>query len=285
MQRIYSVGVIIALGIVGIGFYSWYFAQPRLTKEYIADANEVLSKLKQVEEISKMNASATNENSQSGSSEAKEKDNQTSDPQSLQAKKNNSDYPDDAIPPDKMPSTAPDIFKVRFECSHGNFVIECHKDWAPIGVEHFYELLKVKFYDEARFFRVVPGFVVQFGIAGDPALNAKYGEKTIKDDPVKQSNLKGMVTYAKTALPNSRSTQLFINLADNIQLDSMGFAPFARVVEGMEVVERTNPEYRERPDQMMIRLQGNEYLKRMFPNLDYIKRAYLLKDTENKSSK
>lgn len=283
MGKLYIAGIVITLGIIGIGFYSWYFAQPRLTKEHMAKATEVLEKLKQVEEISKATIHNQNDNSPSTSSISLQENNTIDTSQSSQPKENNSDYPEDAVPPDKMPSTPPDIFKVRFECSHGNFVIECHKDWAPLGVEHFYELLKVRFYDEARFFRVVPGFVVQFGIAGNPALNAKYGEKTIKDDPVKQSNLKGMVTYAKTALPNSRSTQIFINLADNIQLDSMGFAPFAKVVEGMEVIERTNPQYRELPDQTMIRIQGNEYLKKMFPNLDYIKRAYLLKDYNDKT--
>lgn len=273
----YSVtGIVIVLGILSIGFYSWYFAQPRLSKEHMAKASEVLEKIKQLEEVAKESSVDPNVKPSNASPTSDKNLDSESSPISGNLQ-NLNEYPEDAIPPDKMPQDVPDVFKVRFECSHGNFVIECHKEWAPIGVEHFYELLKVKFYDGARFFRVVPGFVVQFGIAGDPALNAKYGEKTIKDDPVKQSNLKGMVTYAKTQLPNSRSTQIFINLVDNPHLDSMGFAPFAKVIEGMEVIERTNPKYREKPDQMMIRLQGNEYLNKMFPDLDYIKRAYIIK--------
>ncbi|MCX8063725.1 MAG: peptidylprolyl isomerase [Candidatus Hydrogenedentes bacterium] len=276
MSKFSLVAGALIVGVVIIGFYSWYFAQPRLTDEHMAKAQEVLEKIKQIEEIGKESSSSDSQNTPENSSE-KGKGISVETAKTSEKGQSNSDYPDDAIPPDKMPSTVPDVFKVRFECSHGNFVIECHKDWAPIGIERFYELLKNKFYDDARFFRVVPGFVVQFGIAGEPALNAKYGEKTIKDDPVKQSNLRGMVTYAKTQLPNSRSTQIFINLVDNPHLDSLGFAPFGKVIEGMEVVERTNPKYREKPDQTMIRLQGNEYLNRMFPDLDYIKRAYMIK--------
>jgi len=169
------------------------------------------------------------------------------------------------------PEEAPDVFKLKFECSHGEIVIEVHKDWAPIGVEHFYELAKMGYYDGVRFFRVVPGFMAQFGISGDPDMTRKYGNKNIKDDPVKKSNTPGMVTYAKTGAPNSRSTQLFINTGNNSFLDSQGFAPFAKVVEGMDVVKNINSEYREKPNQTMIRGQGNEYLNKNFPNLDYIK--------------
>lgn len=259
---------VIIAGIVSIGIYSWLFAQPRLTKDHMEKAKEALKKIEQIKEITK-------KEEQTKLSEIKtniqDPTSQNNTPSTTSIK-----TPEE-IPFEQMPEKAPNIFKVRFECSNGNFTVECHKDWAPIGVEHFYELLKVRFYDGARFFRVVPGFVVQFGLAGDPQLNMKYGEKNIKDDPVIKSNLKGTLTYAKTSLPNSRSTQLFINLADNSRLDSMGFAPFARVIEGMEVVERINPRHREIPDQMMIRLQGNAYLERMFPDLDYIKRAYFVK--------
>lgn len=270
MNKIVFIPIVLVLGIVSIGFYSWFFAQPRLTRVQMAQAEEALKKLEQAKEISKENEETgkmENENTKKNTSvvEKKEETNPNTTPSAQE------------IPLEQMPEKAPDVFKVRFECSNGNFTIECHKDWAPIGVEHFYELLKVKFYDSARFFRVVPGFVVQFGLAGDPQLNMKYGEKTIKDDPVKQSNLKGTVTYAKSSLPNSRSTQLFINLADNVRLDSMGFAPFARVIEGMEVVESINPKHGEAPDQRMIRMQGNTYLNSMFPDLDYIKRAYFVK--------
>lgn len=262
-NKFFLIPIVIVLGIAIIGVYSWYFAQPRLTKAQMEKANEALEKLEQAKELAKQE-----QKTEEGNMTEKNQNETTSNVQSTNIEE---------IPLAQMPEKAPDTFKVRFECSNGNFTIECYKEWAPIGVEHFYELLKVKFYDGARFFRVVPGFIVQFGIAGDPQLNAKYGEKTIKDDPVKQSNKKGMVTYAKTSLPNSRSTQLFINLADNTRLDTMGFAPFARVIEGMEVVERINPKYGESPDQMMIRMQGNAYLEQMFPDLDYIKRAYLVK--------
>ena len=175
------------------------------------------------------------------------------------------------------PEKAPDVFKVKFECSNGDIVVEVHKDWAPIGAEHFYELAKMGFYDGVRFFRVVPGFMVQFGISGDPEMTRKVGSKNIKDDPVKQSNMPGMMTYAKTAAPNSRSTQLFINTGNNQFLDGQGFAPFARVIEGLDVVKNINAEYREKPNQMMIRTQGNEYLKKNFPNLDYIKKVTFVK--------
>lgn len=267
-NKFFLIPLVLIAGIVIIGVYSWFFAQPRLTRAQMEKAEEALKKLKQIEEVAKEETKTT------PTEAGKDMQNSTpSENQNIATPTNNAEE----IPIEKMPEKAPDIFKVRFECSNGNFTIECHKEWAPIGVEHFYELLKVKFYDNARFFRVVPGFVVQFGIAGDPQLNIKYGERTIKDDPVKTSNLKGTVTYAKTSMANSRSTQLFINLDDNTRLDSMGFAPFARVIEGMDVIERINPKYGQTPDQMMIKLQGNDYLNRMFPDLDYIKRAYFVK--------
>lgn len=171
---------------------------------------------------------------------------------------------------------APNVFKVRFECSHGDFVAEFHKDWAPLGVARFHELASINFYNDARFFRVVPNFMAQFGIPADPALAAKWREKTIKDDPVTQKNVKGMITFAKTAAPNSRSTQLFINTGVNTFLDGQGFAPIGKVIEGLDVVERINAQYGETPDQQMIQMQGNTYLEKAFPKLDYIKRIVLL---------
>ena len=163
-----------------------------------------------------------------------------------------------------------DVFKVKFECSNGNFVIEVHRDWAPVGVHRFEELVKEGYYNENRFFRVVPGFVVQFGISGDPAASAKWREKSLVDDPVKESNLKGYVTFA-TSGKNSRTTQLFISLADNTRLDASGFSPFGKVIEGMDVVEKINAEYGQSPDQYMIQESGNDYLTKMFPRMDYIK--------------
>jgi cyclophilin family peptidyl-prolyl cis-trans isomerase len=170
-------------------------------------------------------------------------------------------------------ATVPDVFRVKLDTSEGDIVIEVHKAWAPLGAARFHELVRSGFYDEARFFRVVPGFVVQFGMPADPALNQKWAENSIPDDPpAGQSNVPGTVTFA-TRGPNSRTTQLFINLGDNSRLDSQGFTPFGRVVEGMNAVTEINSGYGEQPQQPMIRGQGNAYLKREFPELDYIKTA------------
>lgn len=175
-------------------------------------------------------------------------------------------------------SESAETFLVRLETSKGDIDIEVHPDWAPIGAARFRELVEIGFYDECRFFRVVPNFMVQVGMNGDPQLHAKWSENTIKDDPVLQSNLPGYVTFAKTGLPNSRSTQFFINYKDNSQLDSDRFAPFGKVVSGMDVALSINAEYRERPDQNAIRQLGNEYLKSQFPNLDFIRKAYVVEE-------
>ena len=171
---------------------------------------------------------------------------------------------------------APESFKVKVETSKGDFTIEVTRKWAPNGADRFYELVKKDFYKETRFFRVVPGFMVQWGINGDPSVQQSWREATFKDDPVTASNQRGYITYAKTGLPDSRSTQLFINFGDNSFLDNQGFAPFGRVIEGMDVVDKINAEYKERPDQGKIQEKGNEYLKQSFPNLDYIKSIKVL---------
>jgi len=145
------------------------------------------------------------------------------------------------------PAEAPATFRVQFECTNGTFVIECTKDWAPLGVQRFYELVRDGFYDGASFFRVVPGFVVQFGLAADPKMTAKWG-KEIKDDPVKESNKENTVCFA-TKGPNTRTTQLFVNLGNNANLDHMGFAPFGKVIAGMDVVRKITPKYGEQPNQ------------------------------------
>ncbi len=168
---------------------------------------------------------------------------------------------------------APEVFKVKFETTKGDFVVEVNRALAPNGADHFHELIQLGYYNDCRFFRVVPGFMVQFGMNGDPKVSAKYGEANIKDDPVRTSNVRGMMTYAQTGAPNSRSTQLFINFADNSFLDAQRFAPFGKVVSGMDVVDKINAEYGERPDQGKIRASGNAYLNNYFPNLDYIKTA------------
>jgi peptidyl-prolyl cis-trans isomerase A (cyclophilin A) len=174
---------------------------------------------------------------------------------------------------------APAVFHVKLETSKGMVDIEVHHDWAPIGADHFYELAKSGFYDGARFFRIVRGFVVQFGISGDPQTNALWESGLLPDDPVKQHNLKGTVTYAKPG-PNGRTTQLFINLADNRKsLDHQGFAPIGKVVDGMAVVESLYAFYGEMPpsgqgpDPNKIRQLGNEYLENHFPRLDFIKKV------------
>ncbi|MCA9034063.1 MAG: peptidylprolyl isomerase [Planctomycetaceae bacterium] len=166
-------------------------------------------------------------------------------------------------------------FKVKFESTAGDFVIEVNREWAPIGAQRFYDLVKSGFYDECRFFRVVPDFMVQFGLNGDPAINGQW-DRNLKDDPVKQSNERGFITFAKTALPNSRTTQVFINFKANTFLDSDGFAPFGEVIEGMENVDAIYSGYGEKPDQGRIQSSGNEYLKGSFPNLDYVKKATII---------
>jgi peptidyl-prolyl cis-trans isomerase A (cyclophilin A) len=182
---------------------------------------------------------------------------------------------DDVETADEWPEEAPDTFKLLFKCSNGDFLMEVDKSWAPLGAERFFELCKDDFYDGARFFRVVPDFVVQFGLAGDPAKTKKWDEN-LKDDPVLQSNTTGMVTFA-TAGPNTRTTQLFINLGNNERLDGMGFAPFGKVLRGMDVVQDITSEYGQRPDQGMIKAKGNEYLSLQFPNMDYIDDVLLVK--------
>ena len=171
---------------------------------------------------------------------------------------------------------APATFKVKFDSSAGPFVVEVHRVWAPNAADHFYTLVKNGFYDEARFFRVVPNFMVQFGINADPAVQAKF-KNTIQDDPVKEGNKRGYVTFAQTSAPNSRSTQIFVNFKDNAFLDSQRFAPFGRVTSGMEAVEKINAEYGEKPNQGSIQSQGNTYLKASFPKLDYVKKATIEK--------
>jgi peptidyl-prolyl cis-trans isomerase A (cyclophilin A) len=176
--------------------------------------------------------------------------------------------------PAALTEQAPATFKAKFDTSKGPFVIEVNRSWAPKGADRFYNLVKNGFFDDARFFRVVPDFMVQFGINGDPAIQKNWANANIQDDPKGQSNKRGYVTFAKTAQPNSRSTQIFVNFKDNGFLDAQGFTPFGQVVSGMEeVVAKINSEYREAPNQGMIQNQGNAYLNKDFPKLDYVKKA------------
>jgi peptidyl-prolyl cis-trans isomerase A (cyclophilin A) len=175
--------------------------------------------------------------------------------------------------PAALNATAPATFKANFDTSVGTFVVEAHRDWAPKGVDRFYNLVKNGFFDECRFFRVVPDFIVQFGINGNPAIQSVWRNANLPDDPVKHGNTKGTVVFA-TAGPNTRTTQLFINLKDNTRsLDRQGFAAFGEVVQGMDVVDKITSQYGERPQQGEIQSKGNAYLKPNFPKMDYIKKA------------
>jgi peptidyl-prolyl cis-trans isomerase A (cyclophilin A) len=180
--------------------------------------------------------------------------------------------------PAALREQAPAVYKARFDTSKGVFVIEVTRDWAPKAADRFYNLVKYGFYDNVRFFRVISGFMVQFGISGDPAIMARWRAAQISDDPVTQSNKRGTITFA-TAGPNTRTSQVFINFADNSRLDESGFAPFGRVVSGMNVVDALNAEYGEGaprgrgPDQSRLQSEGNAYLAKDFPRMDYVKKA------------
>ena len=180
--------------------------------------------------------------------------------------------------PAALTEQAPASYKVKFDTTKGAFVIQVNRAWAPNGADRFYNLVKNGFYDNVRFFRVISGFMVQFGINGDPSISARWREANIPDDPVKQSNKRGMITFA-TAGPNTRTTQAFINFGDNSQLDGMGFAPFGQVVSGMNVVDAINAEYGEGaprgrgPEQGRLQMEGNAYLAKSFPRMDYVKKA------------
>ncbi len=177
---------------------------------------------------------------------------------------------------------APATFRANFDTTAGPFVVEVHRDWAPNGADRFYNLVKSGFFTNVRFFRVINGFMAQFGIHGDPSVARQWMGARIPDDPVKQSNLEGYVSFA-TAGPNTRTTQLFINLADNANLDKSGFAPIGRVVSGMNNVHKIYDGYGEGaprgrgPDQGQIQAEGNTYLSKDFPKLSYIKSATIAK--------
>lgn len=181
-------------------------------------------------------------------------------------------------------SVAPNVYLVRFETSKGPFVIEVNRAWAPRGADRFYHLVQSRYFDNVRFFRVVSSFMAQFGMHGDPRVHAAWDKMAIPDDSVRESNRRGYVTFA-TAGPNSRTTQIFINTVNNRPLDEMGFAPFGRVIEGMAVVDSLYADYGDSPpggvgpDQTMISREGNVYLERDFPRLDFIRTARVVTET------
>ena len=197
--------------------------------------------------------------------------------------------PSPAVQPSPPPDPrAPEVFHVRFETSQGPFVVEVHRDWAPQGADRFDALVAAGYFDDSRFFRVVPGFIAQFGVAGDPKVTAAWKDRTIPDDPVRQSNIqsntRGTIAYAMTG-PNTRATQLYINLADNSRLDAQGFAPIGRVTSGMEVVDRLYGGYGEGSGGGMrggkqgeMLKGGNAWLDAHFPKLDHLLRARIIEE-------
>lgn len=190
--------------------------------------------------------------------------------------------------PSAFDETAPGVFRARFRTSAGDFVVEVHREWAPNGADRFYNLVTSGFYDGNRFFRVLEGFVAQWGIHGDPEVAAAWSRARIPDDPVDRSNVRGTLTFA-TAGPDTRTTQVFINYRDNARLDDMGFAPIGEVVEGMEVVDDLHAGYGEGapqgegPAQARIRQEGNAYLDEEFPRLDHIEGATIVSEGEGSS--
>ena len=186
------------------------------------------------------------------------------------------------LDPSQAKEQAPAEFSVELETTKGKVVIEVHRDWAPEGADRFYNMVKVGFFEHVAFFRAIDGFMVQFGMSGTPEVQKAWNEHPLTDDPVKESNKPGYVTFAKKGTPNSRTTQMFINYGDNANLDKMGFAPFGKVIEGMDVVNNLYKGYGEGaprgkgPNQMLIEKQGNAYLEKEFPELDWIEKATIV---------
>ena len=186
------------------------------------------------------------------------------------------------LKPALLKAQAPETYQVKFTTTKGEFVVTVTRAWAPVGADRFYNLVRHHFYDNASFFRVIGGFMAQFGVSAYPPVSAAWEKAEIKDDPVTQSNLKGYITFAAANEPNTRTTQVFINLVDNKRLDTMRFAPFGQVTEGMDVVEALNSEYGEGapdgrgPDQEQVVKQGKTYLDKGWPKLDSIKTAVIV---------
>jgi len=191
--------------------------------------------------------------------------------------------PNPLLSPANFKAVAPPLYRVKIATTHGDFVVEVHREWAPLGADRFYNMVKSGFLTNSSFYRIAPGFIVQFGMAADPAVNAAWDKSKIKDDPVKQSNARGTLVFAATGQPNSRTTQLFVNLRNNAPLDGQGFAAFGTVTEGMDVVDGLYSGYGEMaeqgghgPSQTLIEKQGKAYLDKNFPKLDSIKSATVI---------
>ena len=177
--------------------------------------------------------------------------------------------------PAALTAESPATFSVAFDTSKGRFVVDVHREWAPMGADRFYNLVKAGFFTDVRFFRVIGGQLAQFGMHGDPAVQSAWRDAEIQDDPVRHGNTRGTISFASRG-PNTRTTQLFINMRDNSPYDRLGFSPFGEVTSGIEVVDSIYSGYEERPDQPRIDSEGNAYLAREFPNLDYIQKATIL---------
>ncbi len=178
----------------------------------------------------------------------------------------------------KASETAPAKFQAKFTTTKGDVVFDCTRDWAPHGVDRFYNLVKIGYFDDVALFRMAKGFVVQWGIHGNPKVNTVWRDANLPPDPPKESNTRGMLTYAMAGSPDTRSTQLFINFGDNSSLDGQGFAPICKVTAGMDIAESFYSEYGERVTgtQGSIQAKGNDYLHEKWPNLDYIKTAMIV---------
>jgi peptidyl-prolyl cis-trans isomerase A (cyclophilin A) len=182
--------------------------------------------------------------------------------------------------PATLKTKSPQLFTVVFKTTKGEFVVDVHRTWAPLAAQRFYNLVKAHFFDGVEFFRVVPKFVVQFGISPYPQVSKAWQNATIPDDPVTVHNTRGAVTFA-SAGPNSRTTQIFINLGDNSNLDNTGFAPFGAVVSGIDVVDKLYSGYADSPTskQTEMEAQGNAYLQKNYPKLDSIKTARVTQES------
>lgn len=184
------------------------------------------------------------------------------------------------LAPEKATEKAPKSYKVKFVTSQGDIVFEINRAWSPNGADRFYNLVKIGFFDDVAMFRAIKGFMIQFGIHGNPTVSAKWAEAKINDDNANKdaSNTPGMLTFA-TAGPNTRTSQLFINLGNNARLDAQGFTPFGKVVEGMDVVKKLNTEYGENSPGVQggFQAKGNAFISKRYPNLDYIKSAEIVK--------
>jgi peptidyl-prolyl cis-trans isomerase A (cyclophilin A) len=182
---------------------------------------------------------------------------------------------------------APETFRVRFETTEGPFVVTFHRDWSPHGADRVYNLVRIGYYEDVAFFRVVEGFMAQFGYHGDPDVIEAWKDETIPDDPVKKSNTRGYVSFAKRKKPDTRSTQMFVNYADNSKLDQMKFAPVGKVTEGMKAVDALHAGYGDGPprgngpSQAKIQKRGNAYLEEKFPKLDYIETAEIVEPSDS----